>query len=415
MKIGLFSLYSTGHHLQYASGLKRGLEAISDHDITFVTLTATDHQESYFSDEEIRFLDSERSLEIEDRPREFHVVADTFVERFVSTQADDYDVIHLLYIDDILSQCGRHFSTLTEPVIVGDLIGPFFTRWPVSRNPYVHASILWLLGSSFAPVLERTVPRRTPHTSFWRDLLLYRALRAPVFDALLVHSQEAREYVEQLTPADVPTTRLVPHPAPDWSATEWSRRDARRTLGLPDTGPVLLFFGTLRTDKGIDLLLDTLCRYDGPEFTMFIAGPPVPGNEIDETTIEAVRRRSAVDVVTKLDYISDPEPYYRASDAVVMPYRRAFGDENTSMVLQEACAAGRPVITPNRGALGRLTTEFGLGLTFEQGSRRDLESTIASFVDRHPLSLRENLEIYAQRNTHERVATELLDVYATCR
>jgi len=42
MDIGLFDLYATGHHLPYAARTKRAIETVSDHDVTFVTLSETD-------------------------------------------------------------------------------------------------------------------------------------------------------------------------------------------------------------------------------------------------------------------------------------------------------------------------------------------------------------------------------------
>lgn len=411
MKIGLFDLYSTGHHLQYASGIKQALEDSSNHEITFITLTTTDLQESYFSTGDVRYLDTPDSPSIEDRSRDFNVVADEMVERFVSTLASNYDVIHFLYIDDILGQAWRHLSASEGPTIVADLIGPFFTRSTISRNRYVHPVYLRLLQSPLIRVIDHIVPKRTTHEASWRDLLLYRSLNESVFDSILVHSPEAKTYVERLRPVNSPSPRFVPHPAPNWSEGNCTQEQARKEFGLPTSKPILLFFGTLRLDKGIDVLLNALRTYEGPEFTMFIAGPPVSENSVDEAEIRRTRRESDVDIHTHLGFITDPEPYYRAADGVVMPYTRTFGRENMSMIFQEACSSLRPVITPDVGALGRLTAEYNLGMRFRQGSSDHLASIMSEFVKRLPLHLENNLREYSGENTYEKLSNKLVSVY----
>ena len=40
----------------------------------------------------------------------------------------------------------------------------------------------------------------------------------------------------------------------------WQRSDARRHLGLPESGPIVLFFGNARPNKGLDLLMGATPR-----------------------------------------------------------------------------------------------------------------------------------------------------------
>ncbi|PSQ56012.1 MAG: hypothetical protein BRD23_09810, partial [Halobacteriales archaeon SW_9_67_25] len=152
--------------------------------------------------------------------------------------------------------------------------------------------------------------------------------------------------------------------------------EARERLALPQEDTILLFFGALRQDKGIGVLLRALREYTGPPFTQLIAGPP-SGVEVAE--IEAAARHSPVRIVSRLEYIDEQEAYYRAADAVVMPYTPKFGKENMSMIFQEACGALRPLIVSDFGVHGRLTEEWDLGLTFRCYSAERLADALSAF------------------------------------
>jgi glycosyltransferase involved in cell wall biosynthesis len=164
----------------------------------------------------------------------------------------------------------------------------------------------------------------------------------------------------------------------------------------------------MKREKGIDFLLDTVRRYRGPPFTLLLAGPPVA---VDEQGIEAIDRQTPVEVVHEFGFISEPEPYFRAADAVVLPYQRQYGGERASQLFEEACSALRPVIVPDPGVLGRLTRRWGLGETYEQGSTRSLADVLARFA-RGELSFSiETMREYSQTHSYEQAARRMCDIY----
>lgn len=407
MKIGLFDLYSSGHHLPYAEGVMEALTEYTDHETNFITISASERQLDYFDRDDIVYLEPPESAPVEEREGPFSEVAKESISALSSLVTEDnYDIIHFLYIDDILGIIWQYFEPKDDTRLIGDLVGPFFTRQVLSRQNYVHPIILHALQSPLAILLDSAVPDDTPHQALWRDLSLYRCLRRSIFDRMIVHSREAEEYIREF--GFNQSVATIPFRVPRTFEESMAKGRARQILGLEDSDTVLLFFGTLRNEKGIDLLLEAISDYSGPEFTMLIAGPPVAVEPIE---IEQVNRNPRVDIVTELEFITDSKPYYCAADCVVMPYRRQFGKENMSMIFQEAMGSLRPVIAPDFGVLFRLTKEWDVGLTFNEGSSDALQDAFLEFVTYGPTFSEKQMKEYARRYSYDRTLQRISNLY----
>lgn len=409
MNIGLFDLYTTGHHLPYASGVKQALEAVSDHDVSFITLSKTDRCTEFFDPAEIAYVDAPESPPIEERSGSFGAVSDAKIEEFCSThQRWEYDVIHFLYADDILGPLWRHCPQTEETRFIGELNGVFFHRGTVLRRPYLHQTFLKALGSPAGRMIDRAVPEQTSHEALWADLYLYRCLRDRTLDRMVVHSREAGEYVSVVDPGGGTPIEKIPYPAPEQFGHDVSKSEARHRLDLPAEDRILLFFGSMKREKGIDFLLDALRRYRGPEFTMLLAGPPTA---VSEREVEAIARRSNVNITYEFGFVDTPELYYRAADATILPYRRQYGRERASQMFEEVCSALCPVIVPGHGVLGRLTEEWQLGTTYEQESHEALVATLETFARDGIAFSREQMRDYNAHHTYEQVARTLCELY----
>lgn len=410
MEIGLVDLYTNGHHLPYASRTKAAIEDASSHSVTFLTLTSSPRCSRLFDEGEVAYLDDQSSPCIEERKEAFDDVADRTLREFLEGgQAEQFDVLHFLFADDILGPLHRYAKPSDRPRMVGELNGVFFERKLPLRQPYVHPLFLATLGSPLGPIIDRIFPEHTDHEQLWRDLHLYRCLRHRTFDHLVTHSREADEYVSRLDPNEVTPVSSVPYPAPVDFGVDLSQSAARERLELPADATIVLYFGTLRKEKGIHQLLRVLRHYEGPEFTMHIAGPPV---DVSEEEVLAVGDASPLDVVTELGYVDAPEIYFRAADALVLPYPRVFGRECTSQSLEEASSSLLPVVVPDFGAIGRVTREWGLGTTYEPDSDAALENTLGRVVREGFDYSERRVEQYNRRHSYERAASVLLDVYS---
>ncbi|HXF64877.1 MAG TPA: glycosyltransferase [Caldilineaceae bacterium] len=157
----------------------------------------------------------------------------------------------------------------------------------------------------------------------------------------IVHTEAEQARLAAL----LPTARIevIPHPVYDHFAGPGpDATAARQALGLPASGPLLLFFGMVREYKGLDDLLAALpvARAALPDLHLVVAGD-FWGN------LDHYRRQAhALDVAAAVSfhdrYVPDEEVplYFAAADLLVAPYRRATG----SGVMQTARGLGTPVI-----------------------------------------------------------------------
>jgi glycosyltransferase involved in cell wall biosynthesis len=174
-----------------------------------------------------------------------------------------------------------------------------------------------------------------------------------VFDAVdrvVVHS---RRGVDELTRFGVEEERMarIPHGV-------FGSERAPETR--PPAGGTMLFFGLIRSYKGIDLLLRALPEIARrvPEAKLIVAGDPLdPVGSLQEL---ADQLGVADRVEWRLAYHPDHEidALMAAAALVVLPYRRWV---DSSGVLASALGRGRPVLVSDVGNLGETVQEFGAG------------------------------------------------------
>jgi glycosyltransferase involved in cell wall biosynthesis len=124
-----------------------------------------------------------------------------------------------------------------------------------------------------------------------------------------------------------------------------SQQEARERLGLPPDIPLALFFGSLRTSKGLALLLDTWPAVHArvPDAHLLVAGRPLHGTSVEVAEADGVSFRFGLTTPAAAN------DFYAAADVVVMPYDQV----TTSGVMRYAYSAGRPVVATTIGELGR--------------------------------------------------------------
>jgi glycosyltransferase involved in cell wall biosynthesis len=158
------------------------------------------------------------------------------------------------------------------------------------------------------------------------------------------------------------------------------RPDARRRLGIDFAGPVFLYFGIIRRDKGIETLLEAAARLRGDEFRIIVAGFPMEysGAEV----IELVRRAGLAEkVILRLGYVeaSDVPVYFGAADALVLPYARSYRG-GSGPLTKGACAYGRPVIATDVSGMGRVVERQAIGVVCPPESPEALATSMREFL-----------------------------------
>ena len=202
----------------------------------------------------------------------------------------------------------------------------------------------------------RTISAHRPTVLTAHDLwamLEDRAKWGPVFDAVdrvVVHS---RRGVDELRRLGVGGERIarIPHAVFD------------RPGGPPrngSAGSTLVFFGLIRTYKGVDLLLRALPEIARrvPDVRLIIAGDAL--DPVDPLRALADHLGVGDRVGWRLTFHSEPEidSLMAEADLVVLPYRSR---ADASGVLASALGRGRPVVVSDVGNLGETVEGFGAG------------------------------------------------------
>ncbi|PSQ15956.1 hypothetical protein BRD00_13165 [Halobacteriales archaeon QS_8_69_26] len=400
MRVLLFDPDYGGHHLVYPSKMIPRLEALDDDiEVTFLTARRHEVHDEFFDPEQIDFLFDPDSDILEELSEDRSAANERIYRRLREYLAtNNYDVVHLLHVDDVFSIVRRHLAD-ADASVVGLINGMFFGQdW---KSKYAYSMMRLPPGGRAGELIARLLP--FPNTE------LYRCLYERSFDYLMVNTELAKEYVEGLDPLEPRTeVSVVPTASEIWH-DEGNRERARATVELPTDEMILLFFGELRTNKGIKFLLSALQSYDGPPFTMVFAGKPV-----DVESNDIAVRSDAVSIVRRLGFVPEERvtSYFLAADGVVVPHRPSFGKQRTSGVFQRATAAGRPVIASDFGVFTYRTKEYDLGLTFDPKSQTALLDAITTFVERNgKVHDQEAVEEFARSQSFDKLAESSLDIY----
>jgi len=188
------------------------------------------------------------------------------------------------------------------------------------------------------------------HTS-WLLRRLYRQ-----FDALIVHSENARAELERILGDNTSPIYLIPHGHYNDSHGDGPKLEqtvARMRLGIPQDSHVIVLIGNIKPEKGLEYLLRAipLVLRDLPNTILLVGGRPQHHDVgFYERLIDELGIRSHVRV--RWEYLPDEELplYYRSADVVALPYIQAY----QSGVCLTAYAYYRPVVA---SAVGGLTEQ----------------------------------------------------------
>lgn len=186
-------------------------------------------------------------------------------------------------------------------------------------------------------VMPRHGALRLYHKVIYR--IMYR-----LCNALIVHTSSGKEEVADIFSVDPSKITVIPHGdykffVPD---TKMSSAEAKKVLGLSSDCRTILFFGAIRPNKGLDIILRALSRIlqIEPNSRLLVIGEPCE----NYGRYEAIKRKEKIEdcVFEKLAYIPNEEvsTYFFAADVVVLPYNEI----TQSGVLQIAYAFGKPVV-----------------------------------------------------------------------
>ena len=252
-----------------------------------------------------------------------------------------------------------------------------FLRW-LANQPHITLVHLqewapWLASSLIADIralgkrvfytAHNIIPHRSPPGV--PPEMMHRWLRRAYrqCDGLFVHTPRLAKQLADFLENRHPPIHVTPHGI-------W-------TMDLPANPPSieerltwkrLLFFGTIRRNKGLDQLLRAMEQLPG--YTLTIAGDPEEPAYFREEVVPLVHRLREMGIGIDLHdrFIPDDEmaALFASHSALMLPYTPAFTAQ--SGVLFMAITHGIPVIASAVGGLREMLSEHPIGMMIDQAT-----------------------------------------------
>ena len=198
-------------------------------------------------------------------------------------------------------------------------------------------------------------------------------------DSFIVQSDSVEK--DLLTVVDAPRYRKVPHPVYEIFGASTPKKAARDRLNIRDE-KVILFFGYIRSYKGLHVMIDAMKEVKKfLRAKLLVVGEFYDDEENYRWHISDAQVRDVVDVVS--EYVPNEKvgEYFSAADVVMLPYLSA----TQSGIAQIAYNFDKPVIATSVGGLAEVVVDGVSGLVVPPNDARALAEAIRKFYD-------ENLE-----------------------
>lgn len=234
-------------------------------------------------------------------------------------------------------------------------------------------------------------------------------------DALITCSSAMRDEVGQLFEVD-PAAISVLHNGIEslgWQARPAGVLAARRKYN-PGGDPLLLFFGRLEWEKGVQDLIAALpkIRRTHPGTRLVVAGT----GRSAAWLAEQARKRRVARSVTFTGHLADGDlpALLAVANAVVLPSRY----EPFGIVALEAAAAGAPLVASTAGGLGEVVLPGKTGLSFAPADVPALADAVRQVLDEPAAARRRARTAKARLSTDfdwAKIARQTAEVYARAR
>lgn len=228
-------------------------------------------------------------------------------------------------------------------------------------------------------------------------------------DGVIVHGDSARERLLQRVPAvNAERVAVIPHGplhAPPEDQLGQSEVDVRGRLDIPMNQTVGLFFGEIKTYKGIDILARAVASLERKfqEQVMVLVVGCLEDQGCQQAIAELVALRHCCRV--ELGYVPSsaiPE-LFTAADFAILPYRRV----TQSGVLFTALANGCPVIASDVGEMGNVVREINGGWIVPPDDPEAVRDTLRRVATTDRAALRSYGE-RVRRRMHQRFGWEAI-------
>lgn len=224
-------------------------------------------------------------------------------------------------------------------------------------------------------------------------------------DHLIVHSsinkdQLCKEF--SITPEKV---SVIHH----GTKTNYLKLDVNKckvSVGVNNGKNSILFYGSIRKQKGLDLLIKAL---KGIDCNLVVAGAIPFGDSFDR--YDKLIENNGINCIKYLEYISEEftNELFQACELVVLPYKYFYSQ---SGVFMQAMQYGKPVVASDVGCFKVYIEKYNIGQICRANDINDLHNTIKRiFGGEHLPGYTENAAIAAHENSWEKSAKLHIELF----
>jgi glycosyltransferase involved in cell wall biosynthesis len=227
-------------------------------------------------------------------------------------------------------------------------------------------------------------------------------------DAIVAASSRILETIADL-PGAREKSHVIPHGADGSLFGAVTQDEARKTLGIPPSERVFVAVGRLVPKKGFSDLIVAMSRLDDPTVKLYVVGDGpararLEGEAASNTpgTVTFLGKKERAEVARWL----------AASDVVVIPSVPVDGDiDSGPVVLMEAMAAGRPVVSTRVGMAPDIIEDGVNGYLVDSGDPAALARTLTQVLDTGAAMRSAARSTFERVGDWDRVAAELEATY----
>lgn len=231
-------------------------------------------------------------------------------------------------------------------------------------------------------------------------------------DLLFVHSDSLRNELIDFCPMDHRKIRVVPHGYFEMPESSIDVITLKRKYSVPIDKKILLFFGSIRNNKGLDILLSAFQELKH-EFFLFIVGDAVGVNHLSGKYYENIiaNKGLADSICWIMRHIPDDEipDVFRIADAVILPYKKSFHAQ--SGILQLAVYYEKPCVVSDVGAIGTSVKEYDLGEVVRPEDPVALEKGVISLFVKVNSNRNFDFKKYKKDNSWNKTADKAISAY----
>lgn len=217
-----------------------------------------------------------------------------------------------------------------------------------------------------------------PHEKKLGDEFLTKSFLSTM-DYYILLSEEVKK--DLLKIVQNPKAAVLPHPVYSKFGEIIYKDEAKNFLDLKEKN-YILFFGIIRSYKGLDILIESLRLIKNEiDVNLIVAGEFYDDQKKYLDLIEKSGLKNRIILFDKFIPANEVKYYFCAADALILPYR----DATQSGILQIAVNFNKPVIASNVGGISEVIKDSHNGYIVDKENPAQLAKAIVKFFKEEKL------------------------------